>query len=116
MSAIKDGINHICRRLDDIHGLLRKVAEIADDSKQLTEAIRLNTVGIRREIVTQNDMLNDFGEMLEELPEGKTAGEVTVKPVETGSGEKLFLVTGEELCNLLEACKGAKLTMKETDE
>ena len=33
MSAIKDGINHICKRLDDIRTLLMKIAETESDNK-----------------------------------------------------------------------------------
>lgn len=106
MGVMKDGINHICKRLDDIRMLLMKIAETESDKRQVLE-------GLRRELVTQNNVLCDFGEMLEEAKTGKPPKDLTVQPVEKSNGEKLFLVTGEELCNLLEACRGAKIRMKE---
>ena len=107
MGVIKDGINHICKRLDDIRMLLMKIADTERNSQ-------LELDRIRCEILTRNERINNFcGDLLEELKEGKAPKELTVQPVETSGGEKLFLVTGEELCSLLEACKGAKLQMKE---
>ena len=106
MGVMKEGINHICKRLDDIRTLLMKIAETESDKRQVLE-------GLRRELVTQNNVLCDFGEMLEEVKAGEPPKDLTVQPVERSNGEKLFLVTGEELCNLLEACRGAKIRMKE---
>lgn len=107
MGVIKDGVNHICKRLDDIRTMLQQI-------KYEAEAIRRRVDAIHSEIDTRNDMINDFcGDLLEALKEGKPPKELTVQPVEAPGSEKLFLVTGEELCNLLEACKGAKLQMKE---
>lgn len=100
MGVIKDGVNHICKRLDDIHALLKVIVEVEIDKKQVLEVIR-------------NNVKSDRSEMKEWLKTGKKPQDLTVQPVEKSNGEKLFLVTGEELCNLLEACKGAKLQMKE---
>lgn len=107
MGVMKDGINHICKRLDDIRTLLQQI-------KYEAEGIRQGVEVTRRETNTRNNMINDFcGDLLEALKEGKPPKDLTVQPVEAPGGEKLFLVTGEELCNLLEACRGAKLQMKE---
>lgn len=106
MSVIKDGIQHICRRLDDIRGLMR-------DINQESTAQSHELAVIRRELVTQNNTLCDLMEKLEEAQNANSAPTITVKPVDTSKGETLFLVTGDELCNLLEACKGATVRMKE---
>lgn len=106
MGVIKDGIKHICKRMDDIKSLLN-VELYQLQNNQLRELDK-----IKKEIVAMNDMLNDFGEMLEDLTQGDADHTIQVQPVNSSKGETLFLVSGDELCNLLEACKGATVRMK----
>ena len=106
MGVIKDGIKHICKRLDDIKSLLN-VEMYQLHNNQLREMDK-----IKKELVTMNDMLNDFGEMLEEMTQGDADHTIQVQQVNSSKGETLFLVTGDGLCNLLEACKGATVRMK----
>lgn len=109
MGKIKDALGHICHRLDDIRDLSRMqlstVVEIKTDQKK-----------IKDELVSLNNMLSDFGEMLEEQQTaGQDAQLLRVMPAENAGKETLFVVTGDELANLLEACSGATLRMKKKE-
>lgn len=105
MGVIKEGINHICKRLDDIRDLLRMIDQ--KEERQANEAMM-----IRREI----EALNDFGEMLEEQKEKQQDQQLLrVMPAENAGKEALFVVTGDELANLLEACSGATVRMKKKE-
>ena len=106
MGIIKDGINHICKRLDE----MRDIERMKSDRLQ---QITMDCVNMRKELVTLTNLINDIGEMLED---GKDKGgsRIEVKPVNNSKDEALFLVSGTELWNLLEACKGATVRMKES--
>lgn len=109
MGKIKDALYEICSLLDSIKYQSRltmtELTEIRNDQKK-----------IKNELVTLNNMLSDFGEMLEEQ---QTAGQdeklLRVMPAENAGKEALFVVTGDELANLLEACSGATLRMKKKE-
>lgn len=134
MGKIKDALYEICSLLDSIKYQSRltmtELVEIRNDQKK-----------IKDELVTLNNMLSDFGEMLEEqqtagqdalvmlnnvlcdfgemLEEQKMASQdaqlLRVMPAENAGKEALFVVTGDELANLLEACSGATLRMKKKE-
>ena len=109
MGKIKDALDHICHRMDEIRDLNRcHLAEL----QKISEAQRKS----KDELVALNNMLSDFGEMLEEQ---QTAGQyaqlLRVMPAENAGKETLFVVTGDELANLLEACSGATLRMKKKE-
>ena len=113
MGVIKDGINHICRRLDDIRDLNRcQLAELQKSS----EAQRESKDELVALLVALNNMLCDFGEMLEEQKEKQQDQQLLrVMPAENAGKEALFVVTGDELANLLEACSGATVRMKKKE-
>ena len=134
MGKIKDALDKICDLLGSIkrqNGIkLDMLLEIKTEQKKIAD-----------ELVTLNNMLNDFGEMLEEqqtagqdalvmlnnvlcdfgemLEEQKMASQdaqlLRVMPAENAGKEALFVVTGDELANLLEACSGATLRMKKKE-
>lgn len=113
MGVIKDGIQHICHRQDDIRELNRcRLDELAKINDTQTKILQVLEV-IRRELVTQNDMLNDFFDEKEQESEERHT--LTVRPAETNGKEALFVVTGEDLASLLEACSGATLRMKKKE-
>ena len=109
MGKIKDALDEICSLLDSIRFqskiTMTTLAEIRIDQKK-----------IKDELVTLNNMLCDFGEMLEEQQmAGQDAQLLRVMPAENAGKEALFVVTGDELANLLEACSGATLRMKKKE-
>lgn len=106
MGKIKDALVHICHRMDEIRDLNRcQLAEL----QKISEAQRKS----KDELVSMNNMLIDLGEMLEEQQTaGKDAQLLRVMPAENAGKEALFVVTGDELANLLTACRGAVLKMK----
>lgn len=116
MGKIKDALDHICHRMDEIRDLnrcqlveLQKISDAQRKSKD--EADEMIQV-----LVALNNMLCDFGEMLEEQQtEGQDAQLLRVMPAENAGKEALFVVTGDELANLLEACSGATLRMKKKE-
>ena len=108
MSVIKDGIQHICRRLDDIRDLLHVMHQEQKTLNRLVEKTK-------DEAVVMNDLLEEQQEDLEELLTVPYRGTLEVKPVETTDGKTMFLVTGEQLSDLLMACRSATLQMKERE-
>lgn len=68
---------------------------------------------MQEELVRMNTLLEG---LLEKLEEQQTAGQdaqlLRVMPAENAGKEALFVVTGDELANLLTACRGAVLKMK----
>lgn len=123
MGVIKDGIKHICKRLDDLRDIER-------NKMDWLQKIAIGCSRSHSDLMTLSNILNDLSEKLEkkkafdecwkmdmrnclaQMAEKDAKQTITVAPVETSKGETLFLVTGDELCNLLEACKGATVRMK----
>lgn len=123
MGVIKDGIKHICKRLDDLRDIER-------NKMDWLQKIAIGCSRSHSDLMTLANILNDLSEKLEKkkafdecwkmdmrnciakMAEKDTKQTITVEPVETSKGETLFLVSGDELCNLLEACKGATVRMK----
>lgn len=134
MGKIKDALDHICHRMDEIRDLnrcqlaeLQKISEAQRNSKN--ELVALNnmlcdfgdmleeqqTAG-QDALVMLNNVLCDFGEMLEEQKmASQDAQLLRVMPAENVGKEAMFVVTGDELANLLEACSGATLRMKKKE-
>lgn len=137
MGKIKDALELIAERLANIRDLqkiqINDLREIKDDQKgikyvmtdlidkldDLQEFIQsIDRIGDRQkdELISLNNMLSDFGEMLEEQQmAGQDAQLLRVMPAENAGKEALFVVTGDELANLLEACSGATLRMKKKE-
>ena len=113
MGKIKDALDHICHRMDEIRDLYRcQLVELQKSS----EAQRESKDELVALLVALNNMLCDFGEMLEEKQtEGQDAQLLRVMPAENAGKEALFVVTGDELANLLEVCSGATLRMKKKE-
>lgn len=109
MGKIKDALDHICHRMDEIRDLNRcQLAEL----QKISEAQRNS----KNELVALNNMLCDFGDMLEEQKmASQDAQLLRVMPAENVGKEAMFVVTGDELANLLEACSGATLRMKKKE-
>ena len=106
MGYIKEALNHICHRMDEIRDLNRCQL---DALQKISEAQRKT----KDELVSLNNMLSDLGEMLEEQQTaGRDSQLLRVMPAENTGKEALFVVTGNELANLLTACRGAVLKMK----
>lgn len=109
MGKIKDALDHICHRMDDIKFMFEKELSVLG-------SIEMHQKEIQQELVALNNMLCDFGEMLEERQTaGQDAQLLRVMPAENAGKEALFVVTGDELANLLEACSGATLRMKKKE-
>lgn len=109
MGKIKDALERIVVLLETI----RKCECTNVDRNYLIER---DVIKIKEELVTLNNMLCDFGEMLEEQQmAGQDAQLLRVMPAENAGKEALFVVTGDELANLLEACSGATLRMKKKE-
>ena len=113
MGKIKDTLYEICSLLCSLLDSIKyqsrltmtELTEIGNDQKK-----------IKDELVALNNMLSDFGEMLEEQQTaGQDAQLLRVMPAENAGKEALFVVTGDELANLLEACSGATLRMKKKE-
>ena len=67
------------------------------------------------ELVCMNTLLEGLLEKLEEMITGEEQHTLTVRPAETNGKEALFVVSGDELASLLEACSGATLRMKKKE-
>lgn len=109
MRKVNEALNHICHRLDDIRDLLRSVLQEQVDIKQYAMKVKDEAVEIADLLEDQNEQLD----MLLSMPGGRT---LEVKPVETTDGKSMFLVSGDELANLLQACSGATVRMKKEAE
>lgn len=109
MGKIKDALDEIC----DLLGSIKRQNGFKLD---MLLDIKTEQKKIKDELVSLNNMLSDFGEMLEEQQmAGQDAQLLRVMPAENAGKEALFVVTGDELANLLEACSGATLRMKKKE-
>ncbi len=109
MRKVNEALNHICHRLDDIRDLLRSVLHEQGDIKSI--AMRA-----KDEAVVISDLLEDQNEQLDMLLSTPGGRVVEVKAVETTDGKSMFLVSGDELVDLLQACSGATMRMKKEAE
>ena len=134
MGYIKRALEHICRRQDEIRALnecqlstMQRIEEASRKAKDelVTIADLINDVAEMREEAQEfnlkwkmgmetyaSDMLTELRLLREQLAGTGKPNELKVQPVETSNGKTLFLVTGEELSELLTACRGAVLKMK----
>lgn len=109
MGKIKDALERIV-------DLLVTIRECECKNADRNYLIERDVIKIKEELVTLNNMLNDFGEMLEEQQTASQDAQLLrVMPAENAGKEALFVVTGDELANLLEACSGATLRMKKKE-
>lgn len=70
---------------------------------------------MQEELVCMNTLLEGLLEKLEEMIPSEEQHTLTVRPAETNGKEALFVVTGDELANLLEVCSGETLRMKKKE-
>lgn len=109
MRKLNDALDQMCSLLDSIKMVLSKVLQVQCE-------ISRDVLKVKEEAVEIADLLEDQNEQLDMLlsmPGGRT---VEVKPVETTDGKSMFLVSGDELANLLQACSGATVRMKKEAE
>lgn len=107
MGKIKDALDHICHRMDEIRDLNRcQLVEL----QKISDAQRKS----KDELMKIHDMLCDYV-LEEQQTEGQDAQLLRVMPAENAGKEALFVVTGDELANLLEVCSGATLRMKKKE-
>lgn len=130
MVYIKRALDHICRRLDDINAAkypmisiekeankakdeLVTIADLINDVAEMREEAQEFNLNWKRDMeIYAGDLLTELHLLREQLAVDNKPKELKVQPVETSDGKTLFLVTGEELSELLTACRGAVLKMK----
>lgn len=116
MGKIKDALNEICSLLDSIRFQSKITMTTLDELQKSSEAQRESKDELMALLVALNNMLSDFGEMLDEHKEKQQDQQLLrVMPAENAGKEALFVVTGDELANLLEACSGATVRMKKKE-
>lgn len=104
-------LKRICDHLEVISDRVRVARDLCADGVDKINRIALKVDRIRDETIVMSAALED----MKELPIAPCRSTLEVKPVETTDGKTMFLVTGEQLSDLLMACRSATLQMKERE-
>lgn len=102
-----------------IKNLLKEIAHHVEFLRELKvrsgDRVYAMMQKMQDELVCMNTLLEGLLEKLEEMIPSEEQHTLTVRPAETNGKEALFVVSGDELANLLEVCSGATLRMKKKE-